>query len=129
MSHEFNLSLTTILPSAPEPGATKREPAALAAQWDAVHEAAAAVGVLAQLGEEEVNEEIRGLPDRAAALGGARLDLVAHGIDDLSAVLQPGLRALLALTAQGQDTTSAALTLWREFHTARSAIIAIAPAG
>ena len=47
----------------------------------------------------------------------------ARGIDDLAAVMQPGLRALLSLTAKGQDTTSAALTLWREFHTARSAIL------
>jgi len=54
---------------------------------------------------------------------------VAHGIEDLAAVMQPGLRALLSLTAQGQDTTAAALTLWREFHTARTAILDLIDAG
>ena len=41
----------------------------------------------------------------------------------------PWLRALLSLTAQGQDTTAAALTLWREFHTARTAILDLIDAG
>ena len=45
--------------------------------------------------------------------------MIARGVDDLAAVMQPGLRALLSLTAQGQDTTAAALTLWREFDRAR----------
>ena len=56
-------------------------------------------------------------------------EMVAHGIEDLAAVMQPGLRALLSLTAQGQDTTAAALTLWREFHTARTAILDLIDAG
>ncbi|MBX7458658.1 hypothetical protein K3152_10420 [Qipengyuania sp. 1NDH17] len=128
MSHEFDLSLATMLPPAGEQDLRINEPAALSVQWDAVHEAAAAVGILAQLGEEPVDAEIRGLPERAVAIGGAKLGMVVRGVDDLAAVMQPGLRALLSLTAQGQDTTSAALTLWREFHNAREAILALAPA-
>ena len=128
MSHEFDLSLATMLPPAGAQDLRIREPAALSVQWDAVHEAAAAVGILAQLGEEPVDEEIRSLPERAVAAGGAKLDMVVRGVDDLAAVMQPGLRALLSLTAQGLDTTSAALTLWREFHNAREAILALAPA-
>ncbi|MBX7541607.1 hypothetical protein [Qipengyuania sphaerica] len=128
MSHEFDLSLATMLPPATGPDARLGEPAALAVQWDAVHEAAAAVAILAQLGEEQVDEDIRDLPQRAVDLGGAKFELVARGIDDLAAVMQPGLRALLSMSAQGQDTTSAALTLWREFHSARAAVLAVAPA-
>ena len=128
MSHEFDLSLATMLPPVGEPDARINEPAALAVQWDAVHEAAAAVGILAQLGEEPMDEAIRELPARAFELGGAKLDMVVRGVDDLAAVMQPGLRALLSLNAQGQDTTSAALTLWREFHNARAAILSLAPA-
>lgn len=127
MSHEFDLSLATMLPPAGKPNERKNGPDALAVQWDAVHEAAAAVGVLAQLGEEEVTDEIGSLPQRAFKLGGTKLELIGRGIDDLAAVMEPGLRALLALTATGQDTTSAALTLWREFHTARAAVLALAP--
>ena len=127
MSHEFDLSLATMLPPAEKPDARAKGPAALSVQWDAVHEAAAAVGVLAQLGEEQVSEEIRSLPQRASELEETKLKLIARGVDDLAAVMQPGLRALLSLTAKGQDTTSAALTLWREFHTARAAVLALAP--
>ena len=87
-----------------------------------------ALSVAAMSGEEPVDVEVRGLPERAVAMGGAKLEMVVRGVDDLAAVMQPGLRALLSLTAQGQDTTSAALTLWREFHNAREAILALAPA-
>lgn len=128
MTHEFDLSLATMLPPAGKPDTRTNDPAALAVQWDAVHEAAAAVGILAQLGEEHVSEEVRSLPQRASDLGGAKLELIARCVDDLAAIMQPGLRALLSLTAKGQDTTSAALTLWREFHTARAAVLALAPA-
>ena len=126
LSHEFDLSLATMLPSAGAPDQRPADPAALAVQWDAVHEAARAVGILAQLGEEEPDDDVRSLPARAGTLEGARRELVARGVDDLAAVMQPGLRALLALTGRGHDTTSAALTLWREFHTARSAILNLA---
>lgn len=127
MSHKFDLSLSTMLPPAEKRREPMNEPAALAGQWDAVHEAAAAVGILAQLGEEEATEEVRSLPQRAAKLGGAKLEMIARGIDDLAAVMRPGLRALLSMMASGQDTTSAALTLWREFHNARAAVLALAP--
>ena len=128
MSHQFDLSPSRRLSGAEQPEARPIDAAALAAQWDAIHEAAAAVGSLAQLGEEPVDEQVRGLPERAVAMGGVNLAMVARGIDDLSAVLKPGLRALLELTGKGHDTTCAALTLWREFHNARSAVIALAPA-
>lgn len=127
LTHEFDLSQATMLPPL-APGLRElANPAALAAQWEAVHDAAAAVGMLAQLGREEPGEEVLGLPDRAATVGGFAYEMVARGVDDLAAVMQPGLRALLSLTAQGQDTTAAALTLWREFHSARAVVIGFAP--
>ena len=127
LSHEFDLSNATMLPPLDRRAPTARDQANLAAQWDAVHEAAAAIGVLAQLGRPEESEAVAGLPRRAAAKGGYQYDMVLRGVDDLAAVMQPGLRALLALSASGRDTTSAALTLWREFHASRDAIIALAP--
>ncbi|WP_324828868.1 hypothetical protein [Qipengyuania zhejiangensis] len=128
ISHEFDLSQATMLPPLnTDPRATP-DVATLANQWDAVHEAAAAVGNLAQLGREIVSEDVVSLPLRAAEKGGWHYDMVARRIDDLSAIMQPGLRALLSLTAKGQDTTIAALTLWREFHSARAAILVLAAA-
>lgn len=126
IAHEFDLSLATMLPPAEPAAQTLFDVAALANQWDAVHEAAAAVGHLAQLGREHIDDEIVSLPLRAAEKGGHHFEMIARSVEDLAAIMQPGLRALLSLTAQGRDTTTAALTLWREFHASRSAILALA---
>ena len=126
-SHVFDLSQATMLPPAEAaPGATPTVEQ-LANRWDAVHEAAAAVAGLAQLAREEPGAEIASLPLRAAQQESQTFALVADAIDDLAAVMQPGLRALLALTAGGKDTTAAAMTLWREFHMARAAIMRLVP--
>ena len=127
MSHEFDLAQATMLPPMASPRLLS-DVATLADRWEAVHEAAAAVGHLAQLGREEPGDEVLSLPLRAAEAGGYAFEAAARGIDDLAAVMQPGLRALLALTAQGKDTTAAALTLWREFHHARTAIMTLVDA-
>ena len=129
MTNEFDLAQATMLP--PMPGAPREAPdaAVLSEQWAAVHEAAGAVGGLAQLGRETLGEDIADLPERAAQRGGWHFEAAARGIDDLAAFMQPGLRALLALTAKGQDTTAAALTLWREFHCARNAIVDVVDKG
>lgn len=129
MSHPFDLAQATMLPPAEPRARETSDSAVLAEQWEAVHQAAAAVGGLAQLGRERISPDIAELPQRAAERGGWHYEMVARGIEDLAAVMQPGLRALLSLTAQGQDTTAAALTLWREFHTARAAIIDLLEAG
>jgi hypothetical protein len=121
LPNEFDLAEATML--SPDTGtAGEPDPALVTEQWEAVHEAAAAVGVLAQLGRETISPEVADLPQRAARKGGWHYAMAARGIDDIAAFMQPGLRALLALTAKGQDTTAAALTLWREFHAARCAI-------
>ncbi|MEZ5680948.1 MAG: hypothetical protein R3E14_06585 [Erythrobacter sp.] len=127
MSHEFDLGQATMLPPTASPRLLS-DVATLADQWEAVHEAAAAVGHLAQLGREEPDDEVLALPLRAAEAGGYAFETAARGIDDLAAVMQPGLRALLTLSAQGRDTTAAALTLWREFHHARAAILDVVEA-
>jgi len=126
LSHEFDLAHATMLP--PESCGPHELPelGRLCEQWEAVHEAAAAVANLAQLGREAESEQIAKLPLRVAELNGWRFETIARGIDDLAAIMQPGLRALLSLTARGQDTTAAALTLWREFHASRSAIVDLA---
>ena len=125
--HEFDLAHAAMLPPSAA-GAPRPAPdlARLSEQWDAVHAAAGAIAALAQLGHEAPAPEIASLPQRAAQTGGWSYETIARGIDDLAAFMQPGLRALLALTARGQDTTAAALTLWREFHAARAAILDLA---
>ena len=128
LAQDFDLAQAAMVPPAQPRRGDARDVAELANSWDAVHQAAEAVGALAQLGQEARDPQAMALPARAAELGGRHYDAVARGIEDLSAVMQPGLRALLALTAQGRDTTPAALTLWREFHLARAAILGLVPA-
>ena len=129
MSHVFDLSHATMLPPAEPGGGNSLDLEGVLKQWEAVHQAAAAVGHLAQLGREEPADETTLLPVRAADLEDPYFRSVANAVDDLSAVMQPGLRALLALSEQGKDTTSAALALWREFHVARNAILSLVRAG
>ena len=59
---------------------------------------------------------------RAAAAGGAAA-IRAQGIDDLAAVMEPGIAALLAAHARGVTPSAAALTLWHEFVRSRSALL------
>ena len=99
LSHEFDLAHAMMLP--PESCIPHELPelGRLCGQWEAVHEAAAAVANLAQLGREAESEQVAKLPLRAAELSGWRFETIARGIDDLAAIMQPGLRALLISTA------------------------------
>lgn len=101
----------------------------MSVQWAALQDAAAAVAALAGLAAERPSAQLRNFPALIRDAGGWRLELAERGIADLTAIMQPGLTALLAVNARGQDATAAALTLWREFHATRSAILALVPQG
>lgn len=101
---------------------------ALSLRWAALHDAAAAVAALAGLAPEKPDQAVRSLPGRARDAGGARFMLAEQGAADIAAVMQPGLAALLAVNARGQDAAVPALALWKEFHAARSAVLALVPA-
>ena len=104
-----------------------RGPSAMSVQWAALQDAGAAVAALAGLAEERTTAQIRNYPALIRDLGGWRLELATQGVADLSAVMQPGLKALLATSARGQDPTAAALRLWSEFREARAALLDLAP--
>ena len=99
----------------------------MSVQWAALQDAAAAVATLAGLAPEKTSAQIRNFPALIRDAGGWRQELAERGIADLSAIMQPGLTALLAVNARGQVATAPALTLWREFHNARAAILALVP--
>jgi hypothetical protein len=96
-------------------------------QWAAVHQAATVVAGLAGVADPSPPPVIGNFPRVIAEVGGWRAALAQQGISDLSAVMQPGLSALLALHAQGADTGVAARTLWEEFAHARAAVLALLP--
>ena len=108
-------------------GAARLAASPFAMKWTAVHEAAAAVGELAGLPPEYRTAEVRNFPAIMRDTGGWRLRLAEHGVDDLAAILEPGLAALVALHGSGAPAVPAAQALWQEFHSARAALLALIP--
>lgn len=123
-------------PVSPPPGAMpgvgraefgQASASATSMKWSALHDAAGVVASLAGLAPESMRPEVRNFPAVMRDIGGWRRDLCEQGIDDLSAIMEPGLAALLAVHARGVNPAPAALALWQEFHAARSALLALTP--
>jgi hypothetical protein len=96
---------------------------AAAAKWMALSEAAMVVAALAG------QEPLAAMKDFPAAIRAAtpwRREAAVKGIDDLAAIMEPGIGALLAVNARGADAQAPALALWREFCAARGALLALA---
>ena len=120
--------MATHTPSSDANRAGGRHPAGrMAMKWTAVHEAAAAIGQLAGIAPEYRSPEIRNFPAIMRDTGGWRLRLAEEGVDDLAAILEPGLAALLALQRSGTPAQAAALALWQEFHKARAGLLTLIP--
>lgn len=96
-------------------------------RWAALGEAGQVVALLAGLEPERPSKEVRNFPALIRDAEKWRRDLVDNGCADLVAVMEPGIAALLAINARGADCKPAALALWREFVTARSALLQLLP--
>ncbi|MFZ1744087.1 MAG: hypothetical protein WAT93_14640 [Pontixanthobacter sp.] len=105
----------------------REESSRLSRQWAAVQDAAAAVAMLAGLAPEQASNTIRNFPALIRDADGWRLTLAKNHVSDMAAMMQPGLTALLATNARGQDATAPALTLWREYYAAREAALGLLP--
>ncbi|MBT8390146.1 MAG: hypothetical protein KJP13_10920 [Altererythrobacter sp.] len=97
----------------------------IAAGWTAINEAGQEIGRFAALAPEQLEGSLIDFPNAIETTGGARLLLARETIGDINAMLQPGLAALRAIAARGQDTTAPAIALWREFYASRSALLAL----
>lgn len=100
---------------------------AMSMKWSALHDAAAVVCTLAGLAPEARLPEVRNFPAMMRDTGGSRYELAQQGVDDLAAMMEPGLAALLAVHGRGVPPAAAALALWQEFHAARAALLALIP--
>ncbi|MDF8332812.1 hypothetical protein [Novosphingobium cyanobacteriorum] len=100
---------------------------AMSMKWSALHDAAAVVCQLAGLPPEARRPEVRNFPAIMRDIGGWRHERAEQGVDDLAAIMEPGLAALLAVSARGISPTPAAQALWREFESARAALLALVP--
>ncbi len=98
--------------------------------WSALHDAAGIVANLAGLAPEPSRPQVRNFPALVRDAGGWRTALAEQGIDDLAAIMEPGIAALLHVHARGASCAAAALALWHEFVRARAGLLALAcPAG
>lgn len=101
--------------------------AASSRKWAALQDAANVVASLAGFEPERPGPEVRNFPALIRDAAAWRRELAEQGIDDMTAMMQPGIAALLGVNARGADTRPAALALWREFRAAREAVLALLP--
>ncbi len=113
-----------ILSPTPVDVAADAAPEVLAEALVALHGKAAALALLARIAPEpvEIGGELGAVIARAAPWQRA---LVARTLGDCAAMLETGFAALMTLQRRGQDTAAPALVLWREFHAARAAMVAV----
>ncbi|MEZ5744743.1 MAG: hypothetical protein R3D89_13745 [Sphingomonadaceae bacterium] len=116
------------LPGSGRPEFGQGSASALSMKWSALHDAAATVSTIAALQVEKMTPEIRNFPAVIRDVGGDRRARAEEGIEDLSAIMEPGVAALLAAYARGANPRAAAVALTQEFAAARNAIMALAPA-
>lgn len=116
------------LPVSGRPSFGQASASAMSMKWSALHEAANVVAALAGLATEAMRADARNFPAVMRDAGGWRHRLAEQGIEDLAAIMEPGLTALLAVHARGADASAAAVALWQEFHIARSALLQLTPA-
>jgi len=100
---------------------------ALSMKWSGLHDAAATVAAIAGIEAPPMSMSVRNLPAVMRDAGGWRRECAEQGIEDLAAVMEPGLAALLGAYARGADPRSAARALWEEFLAARDALVALCP--
>ena len=115
------------LPTSGRPEFGQASASAMSMKWSALHDAVSVVGSLAGLAPEPMRAEVRNFPAVMRDAGGWRRERAEQGIEDLSAVMEPGIAALLAIHARGVNPAPAALALWQEFHAARAALLALTP--
>lgn len=83
--------------------------------------------MIAAIEAPQMTREVRNFPAVIRDAGEGRRKLAEQGIEDISAILEPGLSALLAAHARGSYPRAAAAALWEEFLRARDGVMALTP--
>lgn len=126
-NHADARPLATYQPRAGRAAFGQGSASALSMKWSALHDAATAVAAIAGTEPPALTPEIRNFPAVVRDAGGWRRELAEQGVEDLTAVMEPGLTALLAAMARGVAPAAAAAALWEEFLAARDAMLAVVP--
>jgi hypothetical protein len=98
----------------------------VADKWAALHNAAFVVATLAGVPETPLAPQQGRFAASIRNVPGWRRDMAAQALDDLVAIMEPGLTALLVVHSRGDDAGAAARALWQEFVAARDALMALA---
>ncbi|WP_407875519.1 hypothetical protein [Qipengyuania nanhaisediminis] len=102
----------------------------LAQRWRDLNETAARLAAIAELAPERGDEgAIGAFPGLAEGACEWQRELAFQALEDIEAMLRPGLAALSVLAERGQDARVPAQTLWRELHEARETMIAVVRPG
>lgn len=111
----------------PRPAFGQAATGASSLKWAALQDAANVVAALAGLAPERTTPEVRNFPALIREAAPWRRELADRAIEDMTAVMEPGIAALLGVNARGADPRPAALALWREFTEARAGVMALLP--
>jgi hypothetical protein len=76
---------------------------------------------------ERSRAEIRNFPAQIRTFDPPLRHRAEEAIGDITAVMEPGLVALMAVHARGVDARAAARSLWTQIDNARNAVLALAP--
>ena len=98
----------------------------LEARWQDLHTQAEQLAKLAELSPEPFAGAVAAFPAQIGEADEWQRELAWQGIDDIDAMMRPGLAALATLKQRGAAASAPALALWREFYSARGAVMALA---
>lgn len=115
------------LPGSGQAGFGQGSASALSMKWSALHDAAATVATIAQLPPVGMTKPVRHFPAIIRDIGGRARERAERQIEELNAVLEPGVAALLSAYARGANPRAAAQALCEEFIESRDAIMQIVP--
>lgn len=94
-------------------------------RWERLHKTSAQLASIAGLAPEEYAGDLAAFPAMLDDATEWQRTMAWQGIDDIDAMMGAGLAALATVTARGQDASAPAQALWREFHHAREAVLAL----
>ncbi len=114
----FDLSCSQTVPF--ETGGGESEADACVKRWATLGEAGKVVAMLAGIDDDAAGTFDSDMFWRATP---CRRELADKAGADLAAIMEPGIAALLAIHTGGRDCRPAALALWHEFDSARSALL------
>ncbi len=95
----------------------------LHARWAALHDRADELAQMAQLATEPRATKCDAFANLTGGASDWQRNLAAQALDDIEAMMEPGLTALKFLEQRNQDLCAPALALWREFYSARDAVL------